>query len=142
MNGVSVPQFQLAYICDTNHPSHNTLFKLCREVRYVWWGYRELELKECKDYIKSNETRILDIIMLVTNNNPQGYKEHVISFIVFDFIEGVTIIDWLENMNLYVSYIKELYKETIIGNMGNSGTSDLLLHIVQCWRECVVNEKK
>ena len=25
--------------------------------------------------------------------------------------------------------------------MGNSGTSDLLLHTVQCWRACAVNEE-
>ena len=34
--------------------------------------------------------------MLVTNKNPQVKKEHIVSFIVFDFVEGVTIIDWLE----------------------------------------------
>ena len=40
--------------------------------------------------------------MLVPNNNPQGYKKHVISFIAtataFAFVEGFTIIDWLANM--------------------------------------------
>ena len=36
--------------------------------------------------------------MLFTNNNPQGYKEDIISFIVFDFGESGTIIAWLENM--------------------------------------------
>ena len=25
--------------------------------------------------------------------------------------------------------------------MGNSGTSDLLLHMVKCWRVCAVNEE-
>ena len=45
--------------------------------------------------------------MLVPNNKLQRYKEHVISFIVFAFGEGVTIIDWLENMKLYVSNIEE-----------------------------------
>ena len=40
--------------------------------------------------------------MLVKNKNPQGYKEHVISFIYFDFEEGVTIIYWLSSMNIYV----------------------------------------
>ena len=38
--------------------------------------------------------------MLVTKNNPQGYKEHVILFIAFAFGEGVTIIYWLAKMNL------------------------------------------
>ena len=40
-------------------------------------------------------------------------------FIVFSFVEGVTIIDWLENMNLYVSDIEESYKDKIIGHLGN-----------------------
>ena len=40
-------------------------------------------------------------------------------FIVFAFVEGVTIIDWLENMNMYVSDIEESYKDTIIGHLGN-----------------------
>ena len=45
--------------------------------------------------------------MLVNKKNPQGYKEHVIYFIKFSFREGVTIIDWMENMKLYVSDIAE-----------------------------------
>ena len=44
--------------------------------------------------------------MLVPNKNPQGYKEHVIFFIVFAFGEVVTIIEWLASMKLYVSYIE------------------------------------
>ena len=44
-------------------------------------------------------------------------------------------------MKLYVSDITELYKYTIIGHLGISGASDLLLHAVKCWRECVVNEE-
>ena len=63
--------------------------------------------------------------MLDPNKNPQGYKEHIISFIDFDFGEGVIIIDWLANMKLYVTDIEESYKYTIIGHLGNSGTSDL-----------------
>ena len=54
--------------------------------------------------------------------------------------EGVTIIDWLASMKLYVSGIEESYKDTIIGYLVNSGTADLLLHIVQVWRVCVANE--
>ena len=57
--------------------------------------------------------------MLVTNKNPQGYKEHVILFIEFAFGEGVTIIYWIANMKLYVSYIEESYKYTIIDHMEN-----------------------
>ena len=45
--------------------------------------------------------------MLVKNKKPQVYNEHIISFIVFSFGEGVTIIDWIENMKLYVSEIGE-----------------------------------
>ena len=29
INGVCVPQFQLAYVCATTHPSHKILFELC-----------------------------------------------------------------------------------------------------------------
>ena len=72
--------------------------------------------------------------MLLPSNNPQGYKEHVISFIDFNFGEGVTFTDWLAKTKLYVSDIEEYYKDTIFGHLGNSGTSDLILHIVQCWR--------
>ena len=78
--------------------------------------------------------------MLVPNNNPQGYKENVIQFNAFTFGGGVNIIYWLEKMKLYVYDIEESYKDTIIGNLENSGTADLLLHIVQCWRACAVNE--
>ena len=34
--GFRVPQFQLAYISNTTHPSYIKLFKLCREVHYMW----------------------------------------------------------------------------------------------------------
>ena len=44
--------------------------------------------------------------MLVPNKNLQGYKEHVISIIIFDFGEGVTIIDWTAKMKRYVSDIE------------------------------------
>ena len=70
--------------------------------------------------------------MLIQNKNPQGYKEYVIQFIDFYFGEYVTIIDWIENMKLYVYDTEESYKDTIIGHLGNSGTSDLSLNIVKC----------
>ena len=35
INGVCVPQFQLAYIFDTTHPSHKHFVKLYREVHYM-----------------------------------------------------------------------------------------------------------
>ena len=37
----------------------------------MWWGNQELELQEWEDLIKSKKARIIDIIMLVTNQNPQ-----------------------------------------------------------------------
>ena len=40
--------------------------------------------------------------MLVPNKNPQGYKEHIISFITFSFGEDVTIIDWPANIKPYI----------------------------------------
>ena len=63
-------------------------------------------------------------------------------FISFAFGKGVAVVDWLENMKLYVSNTEESYKDTIIDHMGNSGTADLLLHIVQCWCVCKVDEEK
>ena len=44
INGVRVPQFQLAYICNTTHPSHKKLVKLCREVHYMCYEDQYLEL--------------------------------------------------------------------------------------------------
>ena len=45
-------------------------------------------------------------------------------------------------MKIYVSDIEESYKDTIIENMKNRSTEELLLHIVQCWRACALNEEK
>ena len=59
---------------------------------------------------------------------------------MFDFVEGVKIFYWIEKMMIYVSNIVEIYKGVIIGHLGNSGRVDLLLHIVQCWIACAVNE--
>ena len=36
INGVHVPQFQLAYIHDTTHFSYTNLVNLCSEVHYMW----------------------------------------------------------------------------------------------------------
>ena len=44
-------------------------------------------------------------------------------------------------MKLYVSDIEESYRDTIIGNMVNSGTADLLLNIAQCMRACTAMEE-
>ena len=44
--------------------------------------------------------------MLVPNKNSPGYKEHVI-FFAFSFVDGVTVIYWMENMELYVLTILE-----------------------------------
>ena len=40
-----------------------------------------------------------------------------------------------------MSYIVEYYKDTIVGRLGKKGTSDLLLHIVQYWREFAVDKE-
>ena len=45
--------------------------------------------------------------MLVPNNNQEVYKEHFNLFTYFTFGDGVNIIDWLENMKLYVSNIEK-----------------------------------
>ena len=66
------------------------------------WEDQELRLQESGYFIKSNKTRILALIMLVQNNNPKGYKQHVIYFIDFSFGEGVNIIYWLANIKRYV----------------------------------------
>ena len=43
-------------------------------------------------------------------------------------------------MKIYVSDIEESYKDTTIGHMINSGTADLLLHILQYWYVCEVDK--
>ena len=43
-------------------------------------------------------------------------------------------------MKLYVSDIVESYKDTIIGNLVNSGTACLLIHTVQCCSVCAVDK--
>ena len=42
-------------------------------------------------------------------------------------------------MKLYLCDIEESYKDTIIVHLGNAGTADLLLRILQCWCTCTVN---
>ena len=58
---------------------------------------------------------------------------------MFAFGEGVTIFDCIENMNIHVSNILESYKDRIIGHLINADTSDLLIHIVQCWCACAAD---
>ena len=60
---------------------------------------------------------------------------------MFSFVEGITIIDFLENMSSYVSDIMESYKDTIIGYLGNIDTADFLPHILQFWRACAVDKE-
>ena len=45
INGVRVPQFQLSCICNKTHPSHENLVDLFREVYYIWWVNKDLELQ-------------------------------------------------------------------------------------------------
>ena len=37
INGVSITQFQLSYICNKTHPSLKNMVELCHEVHYMWW---------------------------------------------------------------------------------------------------------
>ena len=60
--GICVPQFQLYYIHNTTHSSHNNLVNLFRDVNYMWWGKQGLELREWENSINSKKTRILAII--------------------------------------------------------------------------------
>ena len=78
IDGVCITLFQISCIHDTTNYSHKYLVRLCHEVQYRWWGNQELELQGWEDFIKSNKTIILDIIMSVPNENTKGYKEHVI----------------------------------------------------------------
>ena len=43
-------------------------------------------------------------------------------------------------MNIYVSYIVESYKDSIIDHLEYAGTEAFLLHIVQYWCLCAVNK--
>ena len=76
--------------CAVNEENQALLVKFCHEVHYMSWEDRELRLQESGYFIKSNKTRILALIMLVQNNNPKGYKQHVIYFIYFS-LEKVLI---------------------------------------------------
>ena len=78
----------------------------------------------------------------ICDKNPSHkvWLRYVIYDIIFDFGEGVTIIDLRANMNLYVSYIVESYKNTMICNLGNTDKVDLLIHTVQCWCACTVDK--
>ena len=90
-------------------------------MHYMWWGKQELEFQDWEGCIKYQKNIILYIIILFTNNNTPGHKEHFIYFIAFAFEKGVTIIDLISNMKLYVSDTKESYKDTIIDNLENTG---------------------
>ena len=57
---------------------HIKMVKLCREVNYMRWVNKDLELQYWEYLVKLNKTRIPDIMMLAPNKNPQRYKEHVI----------------------------------------------------------------
>ena len=45
INGVRVPQFQIAYISKTTNPQHKDLVKLCREVHYMWLRNQYMKLQ-------------------------------------------------------------------------------------------------
>ena len=62
-------------------------------------GNQDLELQQWEGFKNSKVAIILAIIMFVTCDNHQIYKEHDIYFVVFDFEEIITIIEY------FVSYI-------------------------------------
>ena len=78
--------------------------------------------------------------MFLTCKNPLVYKENAIYFFLFLFVEDVTIIYWLLNMKPNLQYTVKSYEGAIVYYLGNSGTTDLLLHIVQCWHTCAADE--
>ena len=55
--------------------------------------------------MRSRKIIILSILMLDPYKTPPSHQERAISYTVFDFREGVTIIDFISNMKLYVSDI-------------------------------------
>ena len=59
----------------------------------------------------------------------------------FVFIEGIEIVYWMKKTKAHVSEIVESYKYGIIRFGGKTGNADLLLHIVQCWRACLVYDQ-
>ena len=63
---------------------------------------KELYLQERDNLMIPNKDIIWSILMLVPLNTTLVYQWCVIYFIVFSFGEGVTIIDWTENMNIYM----------------------------------------
>ena len=85
---------------DTTHTSHKHLVKLCCVVHNICRWNQELELQEWGSCKKYNKTIILATIVLDTNKNLQGYKEHDIYFISFLF--GEKYVEWIANINIYV----------------------------------------
>ena len=55
IDGLCVQKFQLAYICDTTHPTDKQLVKFCCEVHYLWCGNQDLGLQGWEEFIKSNK---------------------------------------------------------------------------------------
>ena len=51
---------------------------------------------------------------------------------MFEFLELVAIVYWLENINIYVFKILKSYEDTVICSSGNPSTTDLVFHIIQC----------
>ena len=90
--------------------------------------------------MKSTNTIILYVIVFLPLNYPPGYRENLIYFTVFSFENLVTIIDFLSKMKPYESDIVKLYEYTMIGYLGNLGTTNLLLQILLCWSTCEVDE--
>ena len=109
IDGACVPRFQLSYINNTNITSHKTPVKLWHDVHHMWLGNPSLELQYWYDLANYKNTTILDIIMLFLKNKTMEYKWHIINIIMFAFVEGATIINWITNMKNYFYNIMKSY---------------------------------
>ena len=76
VDGVCVPHFHLAYICDTTHPSFKVFVKVCCEVHHMRWGNQYLKLQEWEDCIKSDKTIILAIFLFFFRSGHRGPKAY------------------------------------------------------------------
>ena len=77
INGVRVPQFQLAYICDSIHPSQKFVEVVSWSTLYVV-GKLRVETTGVGGLNKVREKNNLSYYYVLPNNKTQGYKEHII----------------------------------------------------------------
>ena len=82
IDGILVPQFQLAYICNTAKFCIIIWFS-CALTCIICGGRTNSCTFKSGGISLSLKTIIIDIIMFIPKNNPPGYKECVIYFILF-----------------------------------------------------------